>query len=172
MLWIGVNTKPFGYMIKMERSCKQLPLPQSQKTCLWPWRLSTVHEMLTLVLSPASLIQSYFYLLHSDNWMHFLFKGTGQSYYSKSKSVLKCSLYLKNQTLNKISSLSLVPRAHTGVSVLWATNQMQTVWKDRLPFSHHQLTMAFASSQNAAQALHHHCNISKWDLVQNPGSHT
>lgn len=127
--------------------------------------------MLTLALSPVSLIQSYFYLLHSDHLIHFLLKGTGQSCYSKSKPLLKHHLYLKIKCEITFAP-SLTHRTHTGVSALWATYQTWSVWKYRFPFPHNQLTMVSASSQNALQALPRHCRISKWDLVQNPGSHT
>lgn len=87
--------------------------------------------MLTLALSPVSLIQSYFHLLHSDNWKHFLLKGKGKLCYAKCKSVLKC-----NFSLNNILSFFHPSRRCTGVSASWATHQ-RTCLEEQAPLFPH-----------------------------------
>lgn len=80
--------------------------------------------------------------------MHFLLKGTGQSYYSKSKSILKCSFLSKNQTLNKISP-SLLHTEHT-LEPLGCELHIKCKLFGRTGFSFPTTSLPFASSQNTA----------------------
>lgn len=121
--------------------------------------------MLSCQFLCSKVIFTYFTV---DDWTCFLLKGTGKPCYSKSKPVLKCNLYLNPKLY---SLLSHTQRTYTGVSALWATYQTRSVWKYRFPFSPNKLPMVSASPQNALQVLHHHSKNSKWDLVQNAGSH-
>lgn len=59
----------------------------------------------------------------------------------------------KPQTLNNIE--------HTQEYLLREQHTEHSMCKCRFPLLPYQLP-----------ALHHHCKVSKWDLVQTPGSHT